>query len=174
MTIIKSREDQLNKMIRNIRIGEGFDVHRLVEKRPLILGGVKISFEKGLAGHSDADVLCHAICDALFGAAALGDIGTHFPDDSDVFKNADSLDLLHQTGLILEGASYRPVNIDSTLIIELPRVADYIFNMRKNIAVSLKLDVMQVSVKATTSEGLGFTGRGDGIAAKAIVQIMEI
>ena len=139
----------------------------------MILGGVKISFEKGLAGHSDADVLCHAICDALFGAAALGDIGTHFPDDSDVFKNADSIKLLHQTGLILEGAGYRPVNIDTTLIMELPRVMDYTYNMRKNIANCLKLDVMQVSVKATTSEGLGFTGRGEGIAAKAIVQIME-
>ena len=161
-------------MIRNLRIGEGFDVHRLVKDRPLILGGVKISFEKGLVGHSDADVLCHAVCDALFGAAALGDIGNHFPDDSDVFKDANSIKLLQQTGLILESVGYRPVNIDSTLIMELPRVMDYTYNMRKNIANALKLDVMQVSVKATTTEGLGFTGRGEGIAAKAIVQIIEI
>ena len=161
-------------MNRNIRIGEGFDVHRLVEERPLILGGVNIAFAKGLAGHSDADVLLHAIIDALFGASALGDLGTHFPDDSAVFQDADSLKLLSQTRMILEGAGYRPVNIDSTLILDLPRVADYVYNMRKNIAASLKLDVMQVSVKATTSEGLGFTGRGEGIAAKAIAQILEI
>ncbi len=159
---------------KTFRIGEGFDVHQLVTGRDLILGGVKIAFPKGLAGHSDADVLVHAICDALLGAAALGDIGVHFPDDSLTFKNISSLKLLAQVETLLEGAGYRPVNVDSTLIMELPRVADYVYSMRRNIALPLKLDVMAVSVKATTTEGLGFTGRGEGIAARAVALIMEI
>ena len=157
-----------------VRIGEGYDVHRLTPNRDLILGGVKIPYNKGLLGHSDADVLTHAICDALLGAAALGDIGVHFPDDSYIFKDISSLKLLSQVCTILLGAGYRPVNIDSTLIMEKPRVADYLYSMRKNIAKELKLDVSNVSVKATTTEGLGFAGMGEGIASKAIVLIGKI
>ena len=153
--------------------GEGFDVHRLVPDRPLILGGVKIAYSLGLEGHSDADVLLHAICDALLGAAAQGDIGTHFPSDSLAFKNISSLKLLEQVLAILEGANFRPVNVDATLIMELPRVADYVYSMRRNIAQALRLDVSAVSVKATTSEGLGFTGRGEGIAAKAVAMVAD-
>lgn len=161
-------------MIRKIRIGEGYDVHRLVTGRKLVLGGVTLTFSMGLLGHSDADVLAHAICDALLGAAALGDIGTHFPEDDGTFKDISSMRLLEQTCDILEGSGFRPVNIDSTLILEKPHIADYIYDMRKNIARQLKLDVMDVSVKATTTEGLGFTGSGEGIAARAIAQIVEI
>jgi len=161
-------------MISEIRIGEGYDVHRLVPNRDLILGGVKIAYHKGLAGHSDADVLIHAICDALLGAAALGDIGTHFPDSSDMFRDISSLKLLNHVCTLLEGSGYRPVNIDSTLVLEQPHVADYIYAMRRNIAKELKLDIMAVSVKATTTEGLGFTGTGEGIAARAIAQIIRI
>jgi 2-C-methyl-D-erythritol 2,4-cyclodiphosphate synthase len=157
-----------------MRIGEGYDVHPLVTGRDLVLGGVTIAFEKGLDGHSDADVLVHAICDALLGAAALGDLGTHFPSSDIMYKNISSLKLLNQVCIILEGSGYRPVNIDSTLVMELPMVADYIFAMRCNIAKELKLDVTAVSVKATTTEKLGFTGRGEGIAARAVVFIAEI
>jgi len=157
-----------------LRIGEGYDVHKLVVGMPLILGGVKISFSHGLEGHSDADVLVHAICDALFGAAALGDLGTHFPDDSLCFKDISSLKLLENVYTILEGSGYHPVNVDSTLVMELPRVSDYIYRMRRNIATVLKLDVTCVSVKATTTEKLGFPGRGEGIAARAVVLVKEI
>jgi len=157
-----------------MRIGEGYDVHPLVKGRDLVLGGVVIAFEKGLDGHSDADVLVHAICDALLGAAALGDIGTHFPDSEHSYRNISSLKLLNQVCDILEGSGFRPMNIDSTLVMELPRVADYIYTMRRNIAKELKLDVMAVSVKATTTEKLGFTGRGEGIAARAVALINEI
>jgi len=157
-----------------LQVGEGFDVHRLVEGRPLILGGVKIAFSKGLEGHSDADVLIHAICDALLGAAALGDIGVHFPPDNIIFKDISSLKLLAQTVVILEANGFRPVNTDATLVMELPRVADYIYSMRRNIAQVLKLDVGAVSVKATTTEGLGFTGRGEGIAARAVAMVQGV
>ena len=157
-----------------IRIGEGYDVHPLVTGRQLILGGVKISYTHGLAGHSDADVLVHAICDALLGAAALGDIGTHFPSSERLYKDISSLKLLNQICTILEGSGFRPVNVDSTLVMELPRVSDYIYNMRSNIAKELKLDVARVSVKATTTEQLGFEGRGEGIAARAVAMITEI
>ena len=157
-----------------MRIGEGFDVHPLVAGRELILGGVKISFSHGLQGHSDADVLVHAVCDALLGAAALGDIGTHFPPDNLSFKDISSLKLLRQVCVILEGSGFRPVNVDSTLIMELPRVADYTYSMRKNIARELKLEVTDVSVKATTTETLGFTGRSEGIVAKAVALVREI
>lgn len=161
-------------MTGQIRIGEGYDVHRLVPGRPLVLGGVHFPYSLGLAGHSDADVLLHAICDALLGAAALGDIGAHFPDDSEVYRNISSLKLLNQVGLILEGSGWRPVNVDSTLVLEAPRISDQVFQMRRNIARELKLDVMAVSVKATTSEGLGFIGTGEGIAARAVAQIMGL
>ncbi|MFH0766086.1 MAG: 2-C-methyl-D-erythritol 2,4-cyclodiphosphate synthase [Calditrichota bacterium] len=157
-----------------MRIGEGYDVHRLVEGRPLILGGVKIPWPQGLLGHSDADVLTHSICDALLGAAALGDIGAHFPDDSLCFKDISSLTLLAQVVTLLEGSGYRPVNVDATLIMDKPRVAEYIYAMRRNLAQKMKLDVMAVSVKATTTEGLGFTGRSEGVAARAVALIQEI
>ena len=157
-----------------VRIGEGYDVHRLTTGRDLILGGVKIPYSKGLLGHSDADVLTHAICDALLGAASMGDIGAHFPDDSYIFKDISSLKLLAQVCTILEGAGYRPVNVDSTLVMELPKVAEHVYAMRRNIAKNLKLDVLNVSVKATTTEGLGFTGTGEGIAARAVVLIGKI
>ena len=157
-----------------MRIGEGYDVHPLVTGRQLILGGVKISYTHGLAGHSDADVLVHAICDALLGAAALGDIGTHFPSSERLYKDILSLKLLNLVCTILEGSGFRPVNVDSTLVMELPRVSDYIYGMRRNIAKELKLDVTCVSVKATTTEQLGFEGRGEGIAARAVAMIREI
>ncbi len=160
-------------MIR-LRIGEGYDVHRLIAGRPLVLGGEKIPYARGLDGHSDADVLLHAICDALLGAAALGDIGAHFPNDSTIYKNISSLKLLNQVCVILEGSGWRPVNVDSTLVMEEPHIAEHIFAMRRNIARELKLDVMDVSVKATTSEGLGFVGAGEGIAARAVAQIASI
>ena len=157
-----------------LRVGEGYDVHPLVAGRPLILGGVNLKYTHGLMGHSDADVLVHAICDALLGAAALGDIGTHFPEDSLAFKDISSLKLLRQVCDILEGNGFRPVNVDSTLVMEAPRVAEFVYSMRRNIARELKLEVTSVSVKATTTEKLGFTGRGEGIAARAIATIREI
>jgi len=157
-----------------IRVGEGYDVHPLVSGRQLILGGVKISFEKGLQGHSDADVLVHAICDALFGAAALGDLGTHFPSSEIIYKGISSLKLLNQTCTILEGSGFRPVNVDATLVMELPKISEYIYSMRRNIARELKLEVTDVSVKATTTENLGFQGRGEGIAARAVVLVKNI
>ena len=151
-----------------MRIGSGYDVHKLVENRELILGGVNIPYEKGLLGHSDADVLLHAISDALLGAAALGDIGKHFPDTDPQFKGADSRKLLaHVWGLIFE-KGYDIMNIDATVIAQRPKLAPHIEQMRKNIAETLKLDADQVNVKATTEEGLGFTGAGEGIAASAV------
>lgn len=151
-----------------MRIGSGYDVHKLVENRDLILGGVKIPYEKGLLGHSDADVLLHAISDALLGAAALGDIGKHFPDTDPQFKGADSRNLLsHVWGLIFE-KGYDIINIDATVIAQRPKLAPHIEQMRQNIAETLQLDVDQVNVKATTEEGLGFTGAGEGIAASAV------
>ncbi len=171
---IHPEEDEPGLKPHGFRIGEGYDVHRLVSGSDLILGGVKISFDKGLEGHSDADVLVHAICDALLGAAALGDIGIHFPSDSSIYKNISSLKLLARVCSSVEGAGYRPVNVDSTLILEQPRMADYVYTMRKNISKALKLDIMAVSVKATTTEQLGFPGRGEGIAAKAVALLKAI
>ncbi len=157
-----------------MRIGTGYDVHRLVPERKLILGGVEIPYEKGLLGHSDADVLLHAVCDALLGAAALGDIGKHFPDSDPQYKGISSLKLLEKTGELLGKRLYFIENIDSTLIAQAPKLAPYIGEMRRNIAKALGLDEDQVSVKATTEEGLGFTGAGEGIAAQAVCLIRSI
>lgn len=154
-----------------MRIGHGYDVHKLVEGRPLILGGVTIPFEKGLLGHSDADVLLHAISDALLGAAALGDIGHLFPDTDDRWKGADSLKLLKEVVRVLADQGYRIENIDATLLAQRPKLALYIDEMRGNIADACQVDIAQVSVKATTEEGLGFTGTGAGMAAHAVALI---
>ena len=151
-----------------MRIGNGYDVHKLCENRDLIVGGVKIPFEKGLLGHSDADVLLHAVCDALLGAAALGDIGKHFPDNSDEFKGIDSRILLRKVVELLDANSYKISNIDSTIIAQKPKMAPFIEQMRKNIADDCGLSISQVNVKATTEEGLGFTGSGEGISASAV------
>ena len=151
-----------------MRIGHGYDVHRLVEGRKLILGGVDIPWEKGLLGHSDADVLTHAIMDALLGAAALGDIGKLFPDNDPAYAGADSLVLLDRVGERLAQAGYRVGNIDATILAQKPKLAPHIPQMRANLAARLGLDVDQVSVKATTEEGLGFTGAGEGMAAHAV------
>ncbi|MBE6796902.1 MAG: 2-C-methyl-D-erythritol 2,4-cyclodiphosphate synthase [Ruminococcaceae bacterium] len=151
-----------------MRIGNGYDVHKLCENRDLIIGGVKIPFEKGLLGHSDADVLLHAVCDALLGAAALGDIGKHFPDNSDEFKGIDSRILLRKVVELLDEKSYKISNIDSTIIAQKPKMAPFIEQMRKNIADDCGLSINQVNVKATTEEGLGFTGSGEGISAAAV------
>ena len=151
-----------------MRIGHGYDVHRFSEGRRLIIGGVDIPFSLGLYGHSDADVLLHAISDALLGAAALGDIGTHFPDTDERFKGADSLELLKQVCNLLNEKGYSIGNIDATVLAERPKLKPYILEMRKNIARALGVDVGCVSVKATTEEGLGFTGSMQGIAAHAV------
>ena len=151
-----------------MRIGHGYDVHRLVEGRPLILGGVSIPFEKGLLGHSDADVLLHAIMDALLGAAALGDIGLWFPDTDERFAGADSGDLLSHVVALIGDAGFRIENIDATLLAERPKLRPYIDDMRAAVAARCRLDASQVSIKATTEEGLGFTGAGEGIAAHAV------
>ena len=154
-----------------MRIGQGYDVHRLTEGRKLIIGGVEIPYEKGLDGHSDADVLLHAIMDALLGAAALGDIGLLFPDTDAQFAGADSLKLLQKVKDVLDERGYSICNIDATVIAQEPKLRQYIDLMRQNIAETLKIDVSQVSVKATTEEHLGFTGRKEGIASQAIVLI---
>ena len=151
-----------------MRIGHGYDVHKLVEGRPLIIGGVTIPHEKGLLGHSDADVLTHAIMDALLGAAALGDIGLHFPDTDERFKGADSIKLLQHVGDMLESKLYYVENIDATILAQAPKMRPQIDAMRNNIAKALKIDVSCVNVKATTEEGLGFTGAKEGIAAHAV------
>lgn len=151
-----------------MRIGMGYDVHKLVEGRKLILGGVDIPYEKGLLGHSDADVLVHAIMDALLGAAALGDIGKHFPDNDPAYKGADSMLLLEEVGKLIDKEGMLIGNIDATIIAQKPKLAIYIEEMCKNIADRLHIDVKQVSVKATTEEGLGFTGDGSGISSQAI------
>ncbi len=153
---------------KTMRIGHGYDVHKLVEGRDLILGGVKIPYEKGLLGHSDADVLAHAITDALFGAAAMGDIGQHFPDSDPAYKGADSLELLRQCVALLHKAGYKVENVDSTILCQAPKLAGHIPAMRQNLADAMGLAVDQVSVKATTEEHLGFTGEGLGIAAHAV------
>ena len=154
-----------------MRIGHGYDVHRFAENRRLILGGVEIPFEYGLLGHSDADVLLHAISDALLGAAALGDIGKLFPDTDDRFLGADSLLLLAEVVRVLEENGYHIVNIDSTVIAQKPKLRGYIGTMRQNIAEACKIDISQVSVKATTEEKLGFTGRLEGISAHSVCLI---
>ncbi len=151
-----------------MRIGTGYDVHRLVPDRELILGGVKIPYEKGLLGHSDADVLLHAIMDALLGAAALGDIGKHFPDTDPAYRGISSLELLKRVGALLEEKGFLIENIDSTVIAQAPRLRPYIDAMRENIAGALEMETEYVSVKATTEEGLGFTGAGEGISAQAV------
>lgn len=154
-----------------MRIGNGYDVHRFAENRDLFLGGVKISYEYGLLGHSDADVLLHAVMDALLGAAALGDIGKLFPDTDERFKGADSLLLLKEVCVVLGAKGYKIVNIDSIVIAQKPKLAPYIEQMRKNIADACKIDISQVSVKATTEEKLGFTGRLEGISSHAVCLI---
>ncbi len=154
-----------------MRIGHGYDVHKFAENRRLILGGVEIPYELGLLGHSDADVLVHAVMDALLGAAALGDIGKHFPDTDDKYKGADSLALLREVCEILSDNGYKIINIDSTVIAQKPKLKDYIDDMRKNIAAVCSIDVSQVSVKATTEEKLGFTGRLEGISAHSVCLI---
>ena len=151
-----------------MRIGHGYDVHRLVSGRKLILGGVEIPYEYGLDGHSDADVLVHAVMDALLGAAALGDIGQHFPDNDDAYLGADSIKLLERVGEIISGEGYRVGNIDSTILCQKPKLKEYIPQMRARMAAALGIDASNVSVKATTEEGLGFTGSGEGIAAHAV------
>ena len=154
-----------------MRIGQGYDVHRLVEGRKLILGGVDIPYEKGLLGHSDADVLTHSIMDALLGAAALGDIGKLFPDNDAEYKDADSLVLLQKVVSVLKSKRYIIENIDATVIAQRPKLAPYIDQMRENIAKACGMEADWVSVKATTEEGLGFTGSGDGIASMAVCLI---
>lgn len=153
------------------RIGTGYDVHRLTEGRKLIIGGVEIPYEKGLLGHSDADVLLHAIMDALLGAAAAGDIGLHFPDNDPAYEGASSLMLLRKVGGILTNKGYYINNIDATIIAQAPKMRPYIDEMRKNIATVLGIPMDRVSVKATTEERLGFTGRGEGISAQAVCSI---
>ena len=157
-----------------MRIGMGYDVHRLVEGRDLILGGVQIPYEKGHLGHSDADVLLHAIMDALLGAAALGDIGKHFPDSDEAYKGISSIKLLEKVGELLEEHFYFIGNIDATVIAQRPKLAPYREEMRENVAKALGISVDQVSIKATTEEGLGFTGTGEGISAQAIALLESV
>ena len=157
-----------------MRIGMGYDVHKLVENRDLILGGVKIPYEKGLLGHSDADVLLHAIMDALLGAAALGDIGKHFPDTDPAYKGASSMELLKQVGALIEQKLYVIGNIDATIIAQRPKMAPHIEKMRENVAEALGIEKDQINIKATTEEGLGFTGSGEGISSQAIAALETI
>ncbi len=154
-----------------MRIGHGYDVHRLVPARKLILGGVEIPCEKGLLGHSDADVLCHAISDALLGALALGDIGMHFPDTDPAYRGADSVALLRQVAGLLRERGYCVVNIDATVILQRPKIAPFVVRMRENIAAAVQAPVDAVSIKATTSEGMGYEGRGEGATAHAVVLV---
>ncbi|HIV11921.1 MAG: 2-C-methyl-D-erythritol 2,4-cyclodiphosphate synthase [Clostridiales bacterium] len=156
-----------------MRIGMGYDVHKLTEGRPLILGGVTVPWEKGLLGHSDADVLVHAIMDALLGAAALGDIGLHFPDTDPRYKGISSIILLEKVGELLREKGYEPGNIDATIIAQKPKLRPYIDEMRKHVAAALDMSVEDVSVKATTEEGLGFTGTQEGISSHAVCLIRQ-
>ena len=156
-----------------MRIGMGYDVHRLVEDRPLILGGVNIPYEKGLLGHSDADCLVHAIMDSLLGAAAMGDIGKHFPDTDPEYKGADSMLLLEKVKRKIQAENYKVGNIDATIIAQMPKMAPHIQKMRENIAGRLEIDINQVNIKATTEERLGFTGAGQGIACQSIALLMD-
>jgi 2-C-methyl-D-erythritol 2,4-cyclodiphosphate synthase len=157
-----------------MRIGQGFDVHQLVTGRRLIIGGVEIPYNKGLLGHSDADVLLHAICDALLGAAALGDIGRHFSDADAKYKNIDSRILLRETARLVSNAGYRIGNVDATIIAQAPKMAPHIPAMVANIAADLGIAMNAVNVKATTTEQLGYTGRGEGIAAQAVVLLLTV
>lgn len=152
----------------NLRIGHGYDVHRLVPDRSLVIGGVTIPYEKGLLGHSDADVLLHAICDALLGALALGDIGKHFPDSDPAYKNIDSRILLSHTAALIREKGWQIGNIDATVVAQAPRLSPYILKMRETVAAALDLELDAISIKATTEEHLGFTGEGLGIAAHAV------
>lgn len=154
-----------------MRIGSGYDVHKLVDGRKLILGGVEIPYCKGLLGHSDADVLIHSIMDSLLGAAALGDIGKHFPDTSEKYNGISSIKLLEEVKKIIKNEGYKIGNIDSTIIAQKPKLSQYIDQMRKNIAKALDIDVKYISVKATTEEGLGFTGRQEGISSQSVCLI---
>ncbi|ADY73216.1 2-C-methyl-D-erythritol 2,4-cyclodiphosphate synthase [Desulfurobacterium thermolithotrophum DSM 11699] len=156
------------------RIGIGYDVHRLEEGYPLIIGGVKIPFEKGLKGHSDADVLVHAICDAILGAVALGDIGEHFPDSDEKYKGISSLILLKEVNEKIKNLGYQIENVDSIIIAQRPKLFPYKFQMRKNIAKVLEIPVDRISIKATTTERLGFEGRGEGISAQSVVLLRKI
>jgi 2-C-methyl-D-erythritol 2,4-cyclodiphosphate synthase len=156
------------------RIGTGYDVHRLVAGRKLMIGGVDIPFEKGLSGHSDADVLLHAICDALLGAAGLGDIGRHFPDTAPIYKDISSLMLLEEVRRLLAEAGFRVNNIDATIVAEKPKMAPHIPAMITNISEAIKVDRSAINVKATTTEGLGFAGRGEGMAAYAVALIRKV
>ncbi len=156
-----------------IRVGHGYDVHKLTENRHLILGGVDIPYEKGLLGHSDADVLLHAIMDALLGAAALGDIGTHFPDNDPAYLGADSMELLRKVCALLREKNYAVSNIDATVIAQQPKLKPYIEQMRVNIAKTMALDTDRISIKATTEEKLGFTGRKEGISAHCVALITK-
>lgn len=156
-----------------MRVGIGYDVHKLVDGRKLIIGGVNIPYEKGLLGHSDADVLLHAIKDSILGAAALGDIGKHFPDTADEYKGANSLQLLCEVNRLIEEKGYEVNNVDATIIAQSPKMSPFIEDMRKNIASALNIEVDMVNVKATTTEGLGFVGVGEGIAANSIASIFK-
>lgn len=155
-----------------MRIGMGYDVHKLVEGRKLILGGVFIPYEKGLLGHSDADVLIHAIMDSLLGAAALGDIGKHFPDTDPKYSGISSILLLKEVAALINNNGYEIGNIDATIIAQKPKMAPHIEEMRKNIASALDIDISKISIKATTEEGLGFTGRGEGISSQSIALLL--
>ena len=157
-----------------LRIGHGFDVHALVPGRALILGGVSVPYERGLAGHSDADVLLHSVCDALLGAAALGDIGGHFPDTDARFEGADSRLLLRHCRQLVQGKGFAVGNVDATIVCQRPKLADHIPQMRAHIAADLAVDLDAVNIKATTTEQLGYTGRGEGIAAHAVVLIRHV
>jgi len=157
-----------------IRIGTGYDVHAFTSGRPLVLGGVTIPFEKGLSGHSDADVLIHAVCDALLGALAIGDIGTHFPPTDPRYKNASSIGLLNEVTMMIGSRGYRVNNVDSVIVAQEPRLSPYMDEMRKNIADAVGAELGQVSVKSTTTEGLGFAGRQEGIAAQAVAMLAEL
>ncbi len=157
-----------------MRIGQGFDVHQLVEGRKLIIGGVEIPHDKGLLGHSDADVLLHAICDALLGAAGLGDIGKHFSDSDAKYKNIDSRILLRESLLLVRAQGYRVGNVDATIIAQAPKMAPHIPQMLENIASDLGIEKSAVNVKATTTENLGYTGRGEGIAAQAVILLLAV
>lgn len=156
------------------RIGNGYDVHRLVEGRKLILGGVDIPYSKGLEGHSDADALLHALCDALLGACGLGDLGHHFPDTDDQWKDISSLVLLGKVKEAITEKGFKVMNADATIVAQKPKLAPYIPGMRKNIAETLGCDVEQINVKATTTEKLGFAGRGEGVAAYAVVLVQDV
>jgi 2-C-methyl-D-erythritol 2,4-cyclodiphosphate synthase len=161
-------------MKEELRTGIGFDVHAFAENRKLIIGGIKISFEKGLSGHSDADVLLHAICDALLGSLALGDIGKHFPDTDPKFKDADSIQLLSKVYEMVESKGYELGNLDAVLMLQRPKISPYIEKMREKISSTLNVDIDKISIKATTTEKLGFTGREEGVAAMATVLVTKV